>query len=1057
MTQAVDWNINVYICDYFIIFAFTNQKADNSRKFNLRMSKKRTTTSPEKKVFKHKFKGSLSLVIPCYNESKRINNLLNALKSFDRQWENPLEIIIVDDGSSDDSVKKIQNSFEGIFSGNTSFDLLQLNQNQGKGAALKAGVEKSTGDMVLTIDADMAVDPSVLSKWLKILPGNTFQENEILIGSREHENSNVKGQPIRRIAGLIFNFIIQLFTNLNLADTQCGFKLYPKNIAKKLFAQLKTKGWAHDIEILNQAKFEQVTILPMPVKWTHQDDSKISLFSDSIKMLFATMGISLRQNWNWFITQPIKDLKKGIPAIGEPSWYRLLFITTVFALLFAMPYLSFDFGITGDEHVQKEYGELILKHFETDGEFKNKDGENALNFQNLYYYGGLFDYSTAWLNEHIGGLDEYDMRHLLNAFVGFLMILFTGLLAKEVSGSWRIAFFALLFMALSPRIFGHSMNNPKDIPFAAAYVFTLLHLTRFLKQLPNPGSKTILMLIIGIAAAINVRVGGILLIAYFGLFTGMSYLIRPELRATLSNFKKTGKIVGIGLLVVILSYFGGMLYWPYALEAPLSHPLKALSEMSNFSTSIRMLFEGKHLWSDELPWYYIPKYISIVSPLFILFGLVTFAVFYLLKFKKINPWPLLFITFTAIFPVAYAIYKDSSLYDGMRHFLFIYPILAVLAAWGWSKLIELPKMRWIVSGALTILMLLPGYWMVKNHPYEYVYFNELSGGIDNAYAKYETDYWMNSVKKMCEYLVENDERIKNGETVSIHTNCSYPAGHYMKRLAPNVKVYYTRYNDRSKKKGDYYLFISRFVNKDLLINGAWPPAEVIHTEKAGNIVIGAISKRPPNLPSVEAAEAEKNKDFTTAEAKYLEASQQDPKDETVWLGLANSRLNLRKLPEAKIAIDEFLKLSDTHVNGLFALALYYLNVGNNQEAKQTFEKITVVNYKYNASYFYLASIYAQEQQFDKALTAVEKYDEVGGRVIQVYDIGIQIAQEQKKSAIELYLRSKKAYYQQQGSEAMKFLAQSLRVDPEYALAVNFDKQLREQIEKQRAQTEEETE
>ncbi|MFT5166658.1 MAG: glycosyltransferase involved in cell wall biosynthesis [Saprospiraceae bacterium] len=1014
------------------------------------MSKKRTNTSSEKKVFKHNFKGSLSLVIPCYKESKRVNNLLNSLKSFDRLWENPLEIIIVDDGSSDDTVEKIEDLFEGVFNGNTTFELLQLGQNQGKGAALKAGVEKSTGDVVLTIDADMAVDPSELQKWLQMLPGNTFQENEILIGSREHESSKVKGLPIRRIAGLIFNFIIQLFTNLNLTDTQCGFKLYPKDIAKKLFGSLKTKGWAHDIELLNQSKFEGVAIKPMPVKWTHQDDSKISLFSDSIKMLFATIGISLRQNWNWFVAQPIKDLKKGIPTSGEPSWYRLLFIVTTVTLLFAMPYLSFDFGVTGDEHVQKEYGELILKHFETDGTYKNKEGENALNFENLYYYGGLFDYATAWLNEHIGGFDEYDMRHLLNAFVGFLMILFTGLLAREVSDSWRIAFFALLFMALSPRIFGHSMNNPKDIPFAAAYVFTLLHLTRFLKQLPKPGSKTVVMLIIGIAAAINVRVGGILLIAYFGLFTGMSYLIRPALRSTLSNFRQTGKIVIIGLLVVIFSYFGGMLYWPYALEAPFSHPLKALSEMSNFSTSIRMLFEGKHLWSDELPWYYIPKYIAIASPIFILIGLPAFVGFYFYKIKKINPFPLLFIAFTAVFPVAYAVYKESSLYDGMRHFLFIYPVLAVLTAWAWGQLIELPKMRWVMSGVLVILMLLPTYWMVKNHPYQYTYFNELAGGVDSAYAKYETDYWMSSVKNMCEYLIENDERIKNGETVSIHTNCYYPASQYMKRLAPNVNVHYTRYNDRNKTSGDYFMFISRFVNKDLLKNDAWPPAEVIYTEKADNTVLGAISKRPAILPAFEASEAEKTKDFATAELKFLEATQQDPKDEASWLGLANARLNLRKLPEAKIAIDGFLKLSDTHVNGLFALAIYYINIGNNEEAKQALEKITVVNYKYNGSYFYLTSIYAQEQKFDKALAAAEKYDEVGGRAVQIYDIGIQIAQDQGKQAIELYLRSKKAYYAQQGSEALNLLAQSLRVDPAYKLAVNFDRQLKEQIEKQRA-------
>jgi len=210
-----------------------------------------------------------------------------------------------------------------------------------------------------------------------------------------------------------------------------------------------------------------------------------------------------------------------------------------------------------------------------------------------------------------------------------------------------------------------------------------------------------------------------------------------------------------------------------------------------------------------------------------------------------------------------------------------------------------------------------------------------------------------------------------------------------------------------------------------------------------------ITKRPATLPAVDAYAAEKSKDFVTAEAKFLEATRQDPKDETAWLGLGNARLNLRKFPEAKIAIDEFLKLSDTHVNGLFALAIYYLNTNQQEEAKKTLEKITKVNYKYNGSYFYLASIYAQQKNFPKALAAVEKYDEVGGRAIQIYDTGIQIAQQQGEESVKLYLQAKKAYYQSDGANALNLLKQSLRVDPEYKLAVNFDKQIKDQIEKQK--------
>ena len=375
------------------------------------MSKRRPAKEVKAKPVSTNFRGKLSLVIPCYNESKRADNLLKTLKNFERKWMNELEIILVDDGSKDDTAKIIEKKFTDAFSSKTLFNFLQLSENQGKGGALKAGVEMAEGDFILTLDADMATDPSELFKWLRSLPGKTFRDDQILIGSREHEKSSIKGQFLRRFAGLIFNFIIQLFTNLNIPDTQCGFKLYPASIAKRLFSILKTKGWAHDVELLYQAKFEGIEIKSMPVKWIHQEDSKISLISDSIKMLFQTMGISLALNWRWFIATPIRDLKnRQIDAI-DPSYYRFLFMITSLILLFLMPSMSFDFGITGDEEVQKIYGEKILAYFETDGEDKS-----ALDYKNLYYYGGLFDYCAAWLNKNVGGFDEYDLRHFFKCF-----------------------------------------------------------------------------------------------------------------------------------------------------------------------------------------------------------------------------------------------------------------------------------------------------------------------------------------------------------------------------------------------------------------------------------------------------------------------------------------------------------------------------------------------------------------------------------------------------------------------------------------------------------------
>ncbi len=926
------------------------------------MSKRKQKGTPKSKISSNPkvYKEKISLVIPCYNESKRIPQLLSELKKFALKWTGAIEIILVDDGSTDDSVTSIQSTFPTAFGGNIDFHLLELGKNQGKGAALKAGIAAATGEHILTLDADMATSPLELQRWLRKC--NTFPTDKILIASREHQDSKVEGNIIRRIAGLVYNFIIQLFTNINLSDTQCGFKLYPKGIAKPLFENLQSKGWAHDVELLYQAKLEDISVEPMPVQWKHQEDSKISLFVDSFKMFWQTLAISTRLKWNWFVSKPIADLRNKVSNTSEPSYYRLLFVGLALLLLIMMPLLSFDFGITGDEEVQKVYGEKVLSYFETNGQ-----DSTALSYKNLYYYGGLFDYSAAWANKNIGGLDPYDMRHLLNALVGFLMILFTGFLAKEITGSWRMAFFALLFMAVSPRIFGHSMNNPKDIPFAAAYVFSMLYMIRFIKEMPRPSNKTIIMLIIGIAAAINVRVGGILLIAYFGLFVLVNFFLK---RNDFKEGKSVLKLGIIGVFVVLGAYFGGLLFWPYGLQAPFSNPLKALGEMSNFSTGIRMLFNGEHLWSDELPWYYIPKWIGISAPLFLLAGLILFIVFYFMKFKKINNVLLGMVAFTAIFPVAYAIYKHSSLYDGMRHFLFVYPMLIVLCAWGWHQLMKLDLQKSAKLGTsivLALLVALPTIWMIRNHPHQYTYFNELSGGLKGAYGKYETDYWMNSMKGLCEWLVENDARIKNGEKVIIRTNCTLPVKYYMSKLAPNVAVGYVRYNDRIKTRtADYYMFFSRFVNKDLLKNGAWPPEDVVYTENAGGVVLGAITKHDDNSDT-EAAEAEKQKDWAKAIPLYEKAVQINPKHEAALFGLANCYLNTGNMPKLKETLDKSLALSDTYINNLNMLGQYHLRTNNLQAGLETYQKINKLNYKYALSYYYMAAIHQQQGQLDKAI------------------------------------------------------------------------------------------
>ncbi len=595
------------------------------------------------------------------------------------------------------------------------------------------------------------------------------------------------------------------------------------------------------------------------------------------------------------------------------------------------------------------------------------------------------------------------------------------------------------------------MNNPKDIPFAAAYAFTVLYLLRYFFQMPRTASKTMLGLVLGIAAAINIRVGGILLIAYLGLLALLRYLIPFRGSKAFTNFGQFFRF-GIKVLVVALfGYLGGLQFWPYGLEAPLANPLAALQEMSNFSTSIRMLFEGDHLWSDELPWYYIPKWFTIGAPLFLLTGLAVLLGALALQWRKLPTFPLLILLFVAIFPVAYAVLKGASLYDGMRHFLFVFPVLAVLAAYGWHHLLgqaQAPALAWGTRGTLAVLLLLPAVWMVRNHPHQYVYFNELAGGAKKAYAHYEMDYWMNSVKPMADWLLENGEKRADG-TLRVATNCSRPLEHYLRAaLGKNAKVYYARYHHRHQHPADYYVFIPRFIDYQFLEKEVWPPPNVVYQESVDGIPVGTISKRS-TLADYEAHEAMKAGDYGRALQLFEGVVAADDKNDGALLEMADAAMRSNNTAKAQQVTDQLVTLSDTYVNGLFSKATFLYNTRKYTEAQQVFERMTELNYKFNSSYYYLATIYASNQQLEQAIDMMERYDKENGNQARAYELAVNVCKNAGLKNKELFFQSKLAYVNKDGQKALELLRQSLALDADYEPAKRLDEAFQRIIEKQK--------
>ncbi len=238
-----------------------------------------------------KEKIQLSLVIPCYNEADRIGLLYNGINSFIEKWHSILEVIIINDGSKDNTETLLKE--HEVYKKYNNLISIYTQENTGKGGALKNGIQKATGNFILTLDADMATSPDEVFNWLNFYNG-TLPDNTILIGSREHKESIIANKGNRKFAGNVFNLIVRIISPLNLKDTQCGFKLYPAYEAKKIFDTLQTFGWAHDVEILYKAKIDKVTIIEMPISWTAVDGSKIKLFQDGIKMLIEILIIVLK-------------------------------------------------------------------------------------------------------------------------------------------------------------------------------------------------------------------------------------------------------------------------------------------------------------------------------------------------------------------------------------------------------------------------------------------------------------------------------------------------------------------------------------------------------------------------------------------------------------------------------------------------------------------------------------------------------------------------------------------------------------------------------------------
>jgi tetratricopeptide (TPR) repeat protein len=296
-----------------------------------------------------------------------------------------------------------------------------------------------------------------------------------------------------------------------------------------------------------------------------------------------------------------------------------------------------------------------------------------------------------------------------------------------------------------------------------------------------------------------------------------------------------------------------------------------------------------------------------------------------------------FVFFAALFPLFYVIYKKSPLYDGWRHMFFIYPPLMTLSALTFIAIINKVKSKfgkYAVVGVLVIGLALPAKWSIANHPNEIVYFNEFIGGVDGAYGKYETDYYMNSLKQASYKLAKMENLFNTKDTVIVATNAIEPVIEYFKLINPKIICIYLRYPQRYEKKWDYALIYTRFLDKDLLQGGYFPPGNTIATIKADNTPLCAIMKKDPEYTAFKANEFLKANNFDSAIVYFEKQLKQDPKDESSYDNYAIALASKGRMPEAVNAINAKLKMMPGDIQSYELLMKIYQAMGDKAHAQE---------------------------------------------------------------------------------------------------------------------------
>lgn len=532
---------------------------------------------------------------------------------------------------------------------------------------------------------------------------------------------------------------------------------------------------------------------------------------------------------------------KGFSLNKIPAGLALTFLALVIWV-----FVHGDFGTTSDEPVQSRYGEAVRNYLAGN---VNYDGflQTPNLPANIFFYGPTLDLFCATL-AHVFNADIFSVRHGVQGFFWVAMFYPVCALGRKISGKPGAWFSALALLGM-PSLFGHAFNNPKDLPLACAAVW-LLHAAVWAATCRRADWRTILPLGGAIGFVLAMRPGAWFLCALLGLVP-FTKLWRARKISGNWNLKLICRPLPILFVAFCLGWLLMLLPWPSAWHAPLKHPIQAAGFAAHFDEQYPVLLRGTVFTSNHLPWDYLLTYLALTLPLpLLVFGLWGYVVFWSKLFRTTSQAAaVLGVLFVVWFPLAVFIIMRPNVYDGMRHFLFVLPPLAVLVGAAAADFLRrcqtmVPRKFLLTGIVLALLSAAPA--MARLHPYENVFFNALAGPRETLNVRYETDYYFSSYREAARWINETQSQAEKPLRVLV-AGLNFYAPVFLHHVNSKTVTTMAGIGDMTAyplpPEYDYYVATVRY--------GQWknfPSAPIVHRIERDGMVLTVIRAQPGGQP-----------------------------------------------------------------------------------------------------------------------------------------------------------------------------------------------------------------